>query len=346
MSDESLALREPVLVTGATGFIGRWLIDELVRRGIECRALVLPGEALEGLPWVGNGGVPKARVAVVRGDVTDPDSVRRASEGIGTVVHLAAVVQDWGSSELHRRVTVEGTENVLGAAAEQGARAVLASSIVVYGDGLGDGPCPESRPHGRAFGPYSRSKQAQERIARRLEAELDLDLVIVRPANVFGPGSQPWVHEVLELLRRRQFTLIGGGRHDAGLCHVGNLVDVLLRAAARRDARGKVFNAADGEGVTWDRYFGDLARLAGTPPPRSLPLGLARILALAFETVWKLVPARRRPPITREALNLTARPLDVPIDRARHELGYRPRMDYEQALVELGRSPTPGDARG
>ena len=69
-----------------------------------------------------------------------------------------------------------------------------------------------------------------------------------------------------------------------------------------------------------------------------MPRGLARILALAFESVWKLVPAKRRPPITREALNLTARPLDIPIDRARSVLGYEPRVDYETALAELGRS--------
>ena len=111
-----------------------------------------------------------------------------------------------------------------------------AESIVVYGERLGRQICDESTPFGRPLGPYSRSKQAQERIARDLEATDGLRVTLVRPANVFGPGSIPWVHEVVALLRRRGVTLIGGGWQNAGLCHVDNLVELLMLAATADEA--------------------------------------------------------------------------------------------------------------
>ena len=320
-------LRTPVAVTGATGFIGRHLVRRLLALHLPTRALVLPEETVPG-DFEG--------VEIVRGDVAEAESAQQLLAGAGTVFHLAAVVEDWGSEALHRRVTVGGTKHILGAAAREGARAVLASNIVVYGDRLGREICHEDTLHGRALGPYSRSKQAQERIAHRLEAEADLEVVIVRPANVFGPGSRPWVEEVLVLLRKRGITLIDGGHLNAGLCHVDNLVDLLLAAAATPGAAGRTYNAADGSDITWSRYFGDLARLANTPPPRSAPLALARPAATLFELLWKLLPFRRRPPISHEALNLVGSHHRLPIDRARQELGYLPRIGYEEALEGLG----------
>ncbi|MCG8454923.1 MAG: NAD-dependent epimerase/dehydratase family protein [Holophagales bacterium] len=336
MTDTLVAWREPVFVTGAAGFIGRHLVERLLRDGAAVRALLLAEEA-----------VPPAwpeTVEIVRGDVADAAGMEKAVSGAGTVVHLAAVVVDWGPEGLYRRVTVGGTENVLRAAAKAadaergGPRVVLASSIVVYGDNLGRGPCGEERRHGRAFGPYSRAKQAQEDLARELAAELDLELVVVRPANVFGVGSGPWVEMVLPLLEGRQPTLIAGGELDAGLCHVRNLVQLLALAATRREAVGRIYNGADGSGVTWRRYFGDLARIAGLPEPRSIPRWVAGPLARASELAWRLLGRQGRPPITLEALNLVGSHHRIPIERAREELGYEPTFGYAQAIEELERS--------
>ena len=325
-----LELREPVLVTGATGFIGSHLVSRLMVEGRSVRALVLPGEEVPDT-WAD-------QVDVRRGDIADRAAVEAALDGAGTVIHLAAVVQDWGRASEHQRVTVQGTENVLGRAAADNVRAVLASSIVVYGQRIHDGVCDEGSPHGKPLGPYSRSKQAQEILARKLEANAGLKLTIVRPANVFGPGCIPWVHEAIRELRRGNPALIDGGDKNAGLCHVRNLVDVLIRAASLESAVGRTYNAADGSDVTWKRYFSDLARLAATAPPRSAPRALLLPLAHLLETVWKLGAFARRPPVTREALNLVGSHHRIPIDRARSELGYVPSVEYREAIDELARS--------
>src|SRR5689334_11998504 len=99
-------------------------------------------------------------VELIRGDVTDHASMESAVQGCQRVVHLAAVVGDWGPDELFDRVNVGGTRNVVDAAAHEGVkRLVMISSIVVYGARLHDGGCDEDAPHGAGVGPYSRTKR-------------------------------------------------------------------------------------------------------------------------------------------------------------------------------------------
>ena len=323
----SLDIPEPLLVTGATGFIGRRLVQRLMEAGASPRALVLPDDAVP--PSWGE------RVDVRLGDVSDRVAVARTCSGVRTVIHLAAMVGDWGGEALHRRVTVGGTENVLAEAALGRARVVLASSVVVYGDRLDRVICDESTPFGRPLGPYSRAKQSQERIARRLERERGLLVAIVRPGNVYGAGSIPWVDVAVAQLERGMPALVGGGIHNACLCHVENAAGAFLLAASRPAAVGRAYNVNDASDVTWHRYFTDLARLAGTRPPRAVPRLPVEIAAHLSEFAWRLLGRNDRPPVTRESLNLVASNARVPIARIRRELGFEPRFDYADGLAEI-----------
>ncbi len=326
------ANQNPVLVTGATGFIGDYLVARLLQKGWAVRVLALPGETVRN-PW-------QEAVEIARGDVRDRESVARAMQGIQTVFHLAAVVGDEAPAALFDAVTVQGTRNVLGAAATAGAKVVLASSITVYGERIQDSVLTEDLPFGQPAGLYGRSKQAQERLARELERENNLQVVIVRPGNVYGLGSRLWLEGVVAELRRGTPSLIGGGDFDAGLCHVRNLVEIFIQASATPGAVGQAFNAADGEGITWKTYFGDLARLAGAPQPRAIRRGLAGPLSRAVETTWRGLRLPGRPPLTYEAFNLVGFPTQFPLDKTRAVLGYSPVINYSQALAEIAESLT------
>src|SRR4030095_14025539 len=118
-------IAEPIVVTGATGFIGRRLTARLLQEGYAPHAFVLPSDPIP----IGGGD----RVRSAHGDVADRLDVMNAMREAATVFHLAAVVGDWGSPALHRRVTVNGTEHVLAEAARRDARVLLVSSVVVYG---------------------------------------------------------------------------------------------------------------------------------------------------------------------------------------------------------------------
>jgi len=322
----SSTIRPPVLVTGATGLIGERLVHTLVERGVATRALVLPQDSIARLPEA---------VEVLRGDISVEQDVRRACEGVGTIFHLAAVVGDWGEESWYQQVTVEGTRYVLDGALAAGARVVLTSSIVTYGDRLGRDICTEEHSHGKPMGPYGRSKQAQERMARERAEEKGLELVVVRPGNVYGPRSRNWVDEVLVVLAAGTPALIDGGGQNAGLIYVDNLVELMCLAAAHPQAAGNIYNALDGGEITWRQYFGDLARLAALPAPRSAPRFAAAILASSYELLWRLLRRSRRPPLTREALNLIGSHHRVPIAKARAELGYEPPVSYEQGLERI-----------
>lgn len=316
----------PVLVTGAKGFIGRHLVNSLLADGVSVQAHDLPG-----LPRPAGWG---DQVVWHEGDITDRKSLDRAMAECRVIFHLAAMVGDWGQESQHQRVTVEGSRILFQLAEARRIKVVLASSIVVYGDRLAQGVCTEETPFGQAQGPYSRAKQAQERLAWS-HAERGMPLVVVRPANVTGAGSEPWVHAVLREMRRGTPCLIGGGRGNAGLIDVRNLVDVLRAAADAACASGQIFNACDGLSVSWRQYFLDLARIAAAPRPRSIPRGLAGALARVADRIWERLPLEGRPPITREALNLVGSDLQILATRSRELLKGPPRFTYSDTLQAI-----------
>lgn len=315
-----------VLVTGGAGFLGRALVAQLLGLGsCRVRVLALPQESIPA-DWAG-------QVEVVRGDITRLADVQRAAHACRHVFHLAALVGDAGSYAEHERVTVGGTAHVFDVATRQGAAVVLTTSICAYGDAIQRGACSEDTPPGQAQGPYGRAKQGQEALAWRFR-DLGGRVCVVRPANIVGPGSGPWVHDAAKALRQRLPALVGGGHGNASLAAVDNVADFLVLAARSPDAWGQAYNVHDGLAVSWRQYFGDLAALLSVPPPRSIPRGLAYLAAHASEPVFRRFLVRQRPPVTREALNLIAWDSCFPTDKAR-ALGWSPRVDYGTVMQAI-----------
>ena len=315
---------EHALVTGATGFIGKRLVQRLQSEGVRVRALVLPQEDV---PEDWNG------VEVVRGDVTDPGSVAEALEGVERVFHLVALVGDWGPEERFVRVTVGGTHVVLAEAARRSVRVVLVSSVVVYGASIGTHVCAEELPMGEPVGVYSRTKQVQEQLAWDLVRRRGLALTVVRPTNVYGPGSLPWVELLCERLRKWGPMLVGSGNQNAGLVYVDNVVDILVRAASRDVAIGRIYNACDELDVTWREYVAELAALIDARPPWGVPRIAGSASAFLSETLWSWLGREDSPPVSREGLNLIGSHFRVPAERARRELGHDASVHSHRAAM-------------
>ncbi len=317
-----------VLVTGATGFIGRRLVARLRDEGLGVRALVLPSEDAS---FLGD-------VDIVRGDITEASTLASAFTGVGRVYHLAAVVGDWGDEAVFERVNIEGTRNVLDGAVAAGCeRVVVISSVVMYGSGLQGDVCDEvATPREYGVGPYSRTKRASEELALDYHAFGRVPVAIVRPGNVFGPESAVWVDEIVDVLKSGGIPLIDGGDGDASLAYVDNVFDVIVRAGRSDLAPGRIYHANDGSGVTWSQYFTDLAALAGAAPPKkSMPGSVAMGLAAAMETLWKWRGRTERPLITREAVMLLRSRANVSIQRAKDDLGYHPLVRYDEAMKRI-----------
>jgi len=317
----------PALVTGAGGFIGRRLVAALLERGVDVVALALPDEAVPA-DW-------GERVRVVRGNVCERGDVDTAVAGTGTVFHLAALVGPVGTYESHWAVTVEGSRNVYEAAAAAGARVVVTTSICAYGDRIAKELCVEDGKRGQHQGPYGRAKQAQEDVALEVQDAAGLSVTIVRPSNVYGVGSGPWVEGMVALIEADAIAILGDGSGNAGMVHVENLVDALVALASDEKTVGRTYNVCDGLDVTWRRYFDDLAAILGKGPLPCVSFEDLHQAALANEDPANLVLAKDPALLPLEALNLIGSDNRFDTTRIRRDVDWSPRVGYDEAIAEI-----------
>lgn len=326
----SEAASDLCLLTGASGFIGGHLAERLLREGRRVRCLVRATSDTSRLEGLG--------LELVRGDLISQSSLAEAVEGCRHVVHCAAMVSDWATVGEIRRVNVLGTRELLAASTAASVdRFVHLSTTDVYGHPGVPGVDEAYRPSGfRNW--YSQTKLEAEHEARRAAQTSGLEVVILRPATVYGPGSREVVGEMARALRAGHMIMIGGGRAVAGLTYVENVADAALLALSESEAAGQAFNVTDGLTVTWRQFLDDLAEGLGARRARwNLPYGVASGLGVSLEHGYRLLrrmtglsaPAL----LSRQAVHVLGRAQDFSNRRARQVLGWEPRVDYATGLA-------------
>lgn len=318
-----------VLVTGGPGFIGRRVVRRFLDAGWDVTSLSLPGEA----PLPNWGGA----VRMVYGDLADAACVAGAAEGCALAIHLAAPVGVAGRYDWQWQVIAEGTRHVCEAIAAEGGRAVVASSIAVYGTLIRTQVCTEEIGHGPWAGAYGRAKQGQEQTALDVAKGTGLPLTLIRPANVYGlGGASAWGDRLLDAIAATGGAVFGDAEHnDAGLVHVENLADALFLAGTRPEAVGRTYNVCDESRVSWRRFMDDMAAAVGLPPPPAYPIEAALTLAEANENPSRLEGPKDPALPSIEGLNLVGFSNRIAAARIRAELGWRPRVTYAEAMAEI-----------
>lgn len=316
---------QKVLVTGGSGFLGSHLVDALVARGDEVRVLVRPTSNvayLESLP-----------VQLITCDLSDLLAVKKAVQGVERVYHCAALAADWGSWESFQAANVTGLHHLLEASREAGvSKFIHVSTTDVYGHP--NCPVDETAPYRLRGWQYGDTKIAGEKLAWTYHQEHGLPLTVVRPVNIYGPRSTSFVLELAEMIKHGEMVQIGKHEHPAGLTYVSNVVDLILLAADSDRSVGQAYNASDGSQVSWRQYMDELAQLIGAPSPRIvLPYRLAYLAGWAMEKIYGALRLPSRPLLTRMMVELFGTHQGFPIDKARRELGYEPRVDFEEGLA-------------
>jgi nucleoside-diphosphate-sugar epimerase len=153
--------------------------------------------------------------------------------------------------------------------------------------------------------------------------------VVVRPGDVYGPGSVPWVVRPLELMRSRTFAVPAGGNANMLPVYIDDLADSIL-LALRRGSPGTAYTAWSGEKITFGEYFERLAAAAGTPGPRRAPRALMWLLGAGGEVGARLLG--RQPPFGRHGATLLARRGSASNERAIEELGWEPSVRLERGI--------------
>jgi len=310
------------LVTGAGGFIGSHVVDELLARGEAVRALVRDPTVAAGLRARG--------VEAVVGDVRDPDAVAAAARG-AAVVHHCAAAPDEGTN-------LRGVENLLEALRETGGRAVLITGLSVLG--LRDlDPATEGLPYRASGDPGAAAKIRIERLALDCHRRHGVAVTILRPGFVYGPRDRRNLPQLLEALRQGKLVYIGSRDNVVPLVHVADMARAMLLAGAAPHASGRVYHIADGSRTTIGELAEHLARLLGCPPPRTvLPYFLPYTACVAFGLLRRLGLGFLPAPITPDALLFFGTSRFVDIGRARRELGFTPLEDFRRGMAATVRS--------
>lgn len=225
------ARTEPLVCTGAAGFVGSELVRQAAAQGLSVRGLVRTAVA------------PIEGVTFYPGDVQDPSSLRAAFEGAGTVVHAAALAHVFdrrrNDADLFTAVNEVGTANVVRAAVAAGVtRVVLVSSVAVYGRG---DDVDESVPC-RPTAPYATSKWRAEQRAGEVAEAAGVPLTVLRLATVYGEGDRGNVARLMRALDRGRFVWVGDGANRKSLIHRQDAAEALLLAAGRATAIAGIFN--------------------------------------------------------------------------------------------------------
>ena len=305
------------MVTGAAGFIGRALVERFQELGSEVRGVDLIEAGDE---WH------------LVADITTPGNWQGHAEGCDLVIHTAAVVGMYSSREGYWETNVVAPRHVMDAAIAAGAkRFVHLSSIVVFGfdfEGVVDERSPV-RPNGVH---YVDTKIASEQVVLEAHAEGEIPCTIVRPGDVYGPGSRPWTVEPIRLLKAQQLILPDGGRGLHSPVYVDDLVDGIVRAATTPEGEGRVFILTGAEQPTIGEFLDHYCRMLGIDPPRTAPRRVVREVARAMDLAAKV--RGRRSEATAAAIDYFTRRGSYSIARAREVLGYEPAHDLEAGMAK------------
>lgn len=320
------------LVTGAGGFIGSHLTEALLGAGRAVRALDLNLDRIQHLE-----NTPDLQILTC--DIRDEEAVEEALAGVSTVFHLAAAHLGASTPETEfRQVNVDAVKNMVSIADRVGVdRFIHCSSVGVFGR-IENPPADEAticRPELA----YETTKLEGEKVALDGARAEKLQVVVLRPVWVYGPGCGR-TEKLFRAISKGRFVVADQGRTLRHCIYIRDMIDAFLLAETSLAAAGQVMIVGDREATTIRTLVDTIAEITGAKPPRSVPLGLLRATAVTAEAAF--LPLGKEPPISRRSLRFFTGNTAFSTERARSLLGFEPRYDLTRGLAEthelLGRA--------
>lgn len=316
-------------VTGGSGFVGRNLIRELVKRKIKVVGLSRSDAAADVIESLG------ARSA--HGDLSDPVLLQAEMMGCDVVFHCAAKVDEWGSPESFYEANVTGTENALTAAKAAGVSCfVHVGTEAAYADGKSAlSNLDESRPLPENPLPrYPATKAESERLVRAANSE-GFRTVVVRPRFIWGDDDTSVLAQVQAAVAAGRLMWLDGGKQQTSTCHVRNLVHGMLLAAEKGQG-GSAYFLTDGEPVNAREFMTAMLKARGvTAPDKSIPKWLVKAVVAVCEPLWTAFNIQSAPPANSVVLALMGQDVTIDDSLARQELGYSNVISREEGLATI-----------
>lgn len=321
-----------IVITGATGCLGRNLAEGLHGDGMDVRAT---GRSREVGSALQEGGID-FRPA----DLLDAGGLIEAFAPADCVVHCAGKSADWGRASEFFDANVVGTRNVVRACKHHGIeRLIFISTPSLYFTGRDrfdiseDEPLPE-----RQLTHYARTKLICERELLALGAQ-GLQVMVLRPRAVYGPHDRTLTPRILRLADKKRFPLIDGGQALTDITYVDNFVDAVRAAlAAEPSAWNGVYNVCNGEPIRIRDWFATVLQIFGRPfRPKTVPVAAAKLVAGLMELATALPFGPQQPSFTRFSVGYMARSMTLSLDRAAERLGYAPQVGNLEGFQRYAR---------
>ncbi len=307
---------QTALVTGATGFIGSYLIDSLLKRDFHVRVLVRNLQSAISL---------HGKIDICQGDITDSQALKRAADGADVIFHLAAKLHISNPSPSlkakYEQVNVEGTRHLVEIAQSSGIRRfIFFSTINVYGVGKKGLTYDENSPL-YLDSLYAQTKARAEKIVLK-----EIPSVVLRLAAVYGPGMKGNYPRLVNALRHGRFVMIGDGQNRRTLVHVHDVCQAAILAAEHPAALGRVYNVTDGQIHTMQEIIHAICSALGKKPPTfKLPTGIIRPTFGLLEDGLRFLG--KRSPVGRSTVDKFIEDMAVSGERIQQQLGFKPQYD-------------------
>ena len=320
------------LVTGGGGFLGRYLVEQLLERGTQVRCF-------------SRGRYPELEslgVETIQGDLRDLEATMAACQGIDVVFHVAGVAGIWGPRGYYHGINANGTANMLAAAEGQGvARFVYTSSPSVTFDGNDQCHIDETAPYTPTWlCHYPHSKAIAEQLVLQANGSHGLMTCALRPHLIWGPRDEHLIPRLLDRARQGKLRRIGDGTNLIDIVYVENAARAHLQAADAMEPGaavcGRAYFISQGQPVNCWAWINELLEIAKLPPvTKSISLRAAWNAGLVLESVHRALRLPGEPRMTRFLAAQLARSHYFDITRAREDFGYSPQITTVEGMKHL-----------
>lgn len=306
---------QKVFVTGARGFMGQALVKRYRELGAEVCGLDVTAD-----PGAG----------VLSGDVSRPEGWEQALQGSHLVIHTAAIVTNNVPRDEAWRVNVLGTRRVLDVAKNAGVQRFVHISSLAAMRYITADRADETAPVMPTGNPYVDTKIAGEQTVLAAHAAGEVACTIVRPSDIYGPGSRPWTVVPVQMIKKGLFLLPAHGQGVFRAIYIDDLVEGVMLAAEKDEALGQIFILGGEDTITCQEFFGYYYRMLGKSRPPMLSTPLAVAIAEIGRLLFTLLG--RQTELGRGAMEMLSKKNTVSNAKAHRLLGWHPQIGLEEGM--------------
>jgi nucleoside-diphosphate-sugar epimerase len=331
--------RERVLVTGASGFIGGHVARYFAGQGVEVSCLVREKSD--------TGFIQELPVSIIKGDITDPASLARASRGMDAIVHVAGKVDDWGSYDEFYKVNVTGTLNVLQAALSQSvSHVIITGSVSSYGEEDHIGLKDETSPYNSHYpyfldrwipcgmNHYRDTKALCTRKAGEFAARHSLNVTVIEPCWVYGENEfSSGFYEYLKTAASGMAVMPGSRSNIFHVIYAEDLARSYYLAFRKKPEGFHRFIIGNKSPENMAGIYKTFCSAAGLRIPVLIPKALSYPLGVFLELIYTVAGSKKPPVLTRGRVNMFYDNIGYATSRAKEMLGFEARVPLEEGIA-------------